>query len=257
MADRNDGQDKGKLGGTLFITSAVFILLVVVMGVFVAVTGGDDDTKGADSAASKTPATPAAPATGGGSVSSSAPQKPTDGSCTPTDTDSKVPTVAPKDVTWELVNSAALPRSKSAGPLKFDGLTASCYAHTPRGALMASVNGYYRSIVALPDSNPMKEMLLPGPGRDKLLEGSKQITQPVPAGELAQLAGFQVVTYTAETAVVSLVNGEEAGRTLKVFQVTVRWADGDWKVVPADDGHLTSSSNAITNMSGYTQFRGL
>ncbi|GHG64153.1 hypothetical protein [Streptomyces griseocarneus] len=256
MADRKDGQDRGKLGGGLFITSAVFILLVVVLGVFVVVTD-DDDAKGGNSAASGASATPAPPASGGGNGSSSAPQKPADGSCAPTDTDSKVPTVAPKDVTWEIVNSAVLPRSKSAGPMKFDGLTASCYAHTPRGALMASINGYYRSIVALPDSKPMKEMLLPGPGRDKLLEGAKQITQPVPTGDLAQLAGFQVVTYTAETAVVSLVNGEAAGRTLKVFQVTVRWADGDWKVVPADDGHLTSSINSISDMTGYTQFRGL
>ncbi|GAA3051463.1 hypothetical protein GCM10020000_35890 [Streptomyces olivoverticillatus] len=58
-----------------------------------------------------------------------------------------------------------------------------------------------------------------------------------------------MVTYTDETAVVSLVNGDGSAGTLKVFQVTVRWSDGDWKVVPADDGHLQSSSSVIPDMA--------
>ncbi|MEU1377884.1 hypothetical protein ABZ442_30170 [Streptomyces triculaminicus] len=256
MADRNDGQDKGKLGGTLFITSAVFILLVVVMGVFVAVTGGDDDTSGAGAApsAAKTPA--ASTSGGGGSGSSSGAAKPADGSCSPTDKDKTLPTTAPKDVTWELAGSAAVPRSKSAGPMKFDGLTAGCYAHTPRGALMASINGFYRSIVALPDSGPMREMLLPGKGRDRTLEDVKQVKEPVPPGELAQMAGFQMVSYTEDTAVISLVNGAQADHSLKVMQVTMRW-DGDWKIVPRDDGNMGSTSNAIPDMAGYVQFGGI
>ncbi|KJY44114.1 hypothetical protein VR41_00060 [Streptomyces sp. NRRL B-1568] len=238
----------------------MIIFLVVVLGVFVVVTK-DDDGKGSSAAGNGTAAPTAAPASGGSSGSSngssSATSKPADGSCTPTDTDMKVPTTAPKDVTWELVNSTALPRSKSAGPMKLDGLSAGCYAHTPRGALMAAINGYYRSIVALPDSKPMQDMLLPGPGRDALLDGAKKITQPIPPGDVAQMSGFQMVTYTAETAVVSLVNGQQNGGTLKVFQVTVRWSDGDWKVAPADDGHLQSSSSAIPDMAGYVQFGGL
>lgn len=58
------------------------------------------------------------------------------------------PTAAPPGVTWALVGQAAVPASASEGPARTSGCTASGFAHTPVGALIAAAqistrSGYY------------------------------------------------------------------------------------------------------------------
>ncbi|MFF8784602.1 hypothetical protein [Streptomyces sp. NPDC015125] len=168
-----------------------------------------------------------------------------------------MPTTAPKDVSWDLVNTVALPRSKSAGPLKIDGTIAGCYAHTPRGALMAVANGVYRSVLGAPDVKPLKAQVLPGTGRDTLEKQLKKVDQPVRSGQMAQIAGFRVVSFTDQTTVISIVNGSQSANSLKSVDVTVRWANGDWKLVAQPNGSLSSPSDHIDSLDGYIQFAGV
>ncbi|MFH8337762.1 hypothetical protein [Streptomyces sp. AM6-12] len=254
MARRTDSDDEPR-GNGLLIVSAVIVFVVVLLGVFVVVTGDGGDGK-PDSAASHAsgagaPSSTAGQNNGGGTAQSS---PPADG-CKPTDTNQKVPTTAPDDVTWSLVKSAAVPRSKSAGPMLVNGVIATCYAHTPRGAVLAAVNTTYRVAVGAPDKAPVEKLVLPGAGRDAL--EAQLHTVDIQPGELAQVAGFRVVSYTPDTAVVTLVNGSSDAHSLKASDVTMRWADGDWKVVPRDDGQLSTPATPVPDLVGYIQFGGM
>ncbi|MFL4496496.1 hypothetical protein ACJ6WD_35440 [Streptomyces sp. VTCC 41912] len=252
MAKRTTGDEDG--GNRLFIASAAIILIVVLLGVFVVVTSGDDK----DNAAGPQPTGSSTPTSGAQSgAGDGQPPAPDGNGCTPTDTNKSVPTTAPDDVTWDLVNTVALPRSKSAGPLKIDGKTASCYAHTPRGALMAAANGFYRSILVAPDVAPLRAQALPGPARDALEQQLKKVNQPVQSGQMAQIAGFRIVSYTDATTVVSLVNGSETAHSLKSSDITVQWSGGDWKIVPPPTGGLNTPGIQLTSLDGYIRFGGV
>ncbi|MGW1284624.1 hypothetical protein ACWDBD_17685 [Streptomyces sp. NPDC001118] len=255
MARRNDSDGEPR-GNGLMIISAVIVLVVVLLGVFVVVTSGGGDGK-SDGAAPHASGSGAASSSGSADGNGGGSQSgvPASGGCKPTDTDQKVPTTAPDDVTWSLAKTAALPRSKSAGPMVVNGLTASCYAHTPRGALLAAINTPYRVAMAAPDKAPVDKLVLPGAGRDKLEAQLSQVD--VQAGELAQVAGFRVVSYTPQSAVVTLVNGSASSHTLKSSDITLQWSDDDWKVVARDDGSLTTPATPVSDLVGYIEFGGL
>lgn len=258
MAKRTTGDgDEAAGGNRLFIASAAIILVVVLLGVFVVVTSGDDG-KGGATAGAQPPANSNAPASISGGTDGGGPAPDTGSAgCAPSDTDNTVPTTAPDDVSWDLVNTVALPRSKSAGPLKIDGQTATCYAHTPRGALMAAANGFYRSILSAPDTAPLRAQVLPGAGRDAGEKQLKQVAQPVQSGQMAQIAGFRIVSYTDATTVVSLVNGSQAAQSLKSSDITVQWAGEDWKIVPPPGGGLNTPGVQLTSLDGYIPFGGV
>jgi hypothetical protein len=254
----NRGADDSSRGMGLFITSAVVIFIVLVLAVFVVVTGDGDDS---DSAAPQQTSDPAASNGGNdggsGADGGSGEGTPPPAGCSPTDTDQTVLTTAPEDVTWDLVNTVALPRSSSAGPLAVDGMTASCYARTPLGAVMASMNAFYRSVLAAPDVEPLRTQVLPGEGRDVLEAQLAGVDEPIQSGDMAQIAGFRVASYTDEIAVVSLVNGDANAGSLKSTDVTVQWADGDWKLVVRDDGSLSTPADSLSDLIGYVQFGGV
>ncbi|PBC72417.1 hypothetical protein BX261_7291 [Streptomyces sp. 2321.6] len=257
MAKRTTGDGGEAAGGNrLFIASAAVILIVVLLGVFVVATSGDDDKNGGAAGAQPTSGSTPTSSSSGGAGDGQAPADDGNG-CKPSDTDKSVPTAAPDDVSWDLVTTVALPRSKSAGPLKIDGKVASCYAHTPRGALMAAANGFYRSILSAPDVKPLKAQVLPGAGRDALEKQLKKIDQPVQSGQMAQIAGFRIVSYTDTTTVVSLVNGSQSAQSLKASDITVQWSGNDWKIVPPPGGGLNTPGDQLSSLDGYIPFGGV
>lgn len=257
MAKRTTGDsDEGAGGNRLFIASAAIILVVVLLGIFVVATSGGDDKKGGGATAGAQPTSSTPTSSSGGAGDGQAADDGAKG-CKPSDTDKAVPTTAPDDVSWDLVNTVALPRSKSAGPLKIDGQVASCYAHTPRGALMAAANGFYRSILSAPDVKPLKAQALPGASRDALEKQLKKISQPVQSGQMAQIAGFRIVSYTDTTTVVSLVNGSQSANSLKSSDITVQWSGGDWKILPPPGGGLNTPGDQLNSLDGYIPFGGV
>jgi hypothetical protein len=228
-------------GSPWMMISAVVVALVVVLGLALALTGG---SKKSPSAAGDSAATPSATAASGGST------------CAPSDTDTSLPVAAPA-VSWQLVDTVALPVSTSAGPLQVDGPVARCYAHTPRGALMAALNLFYRAVVAAPSIAVLQQQAVPGAGTTLLEQQIAAVTQPVQPGDLAQIAGYRIVSYTPQTTVVTLVNGSEQSNTLKSCDVTVQWSGGDWKLVVGSDGSISSPATSIPSMAGYTPFGGV
>lgn len=181
--------------------------------------------------------------------------------CAPRDSNPSLPEQPPMDVTWSLFRTAALPVSASAGPTRFEGPVARCYARTPRGALMAAINLFYRIAVTAPDTTVALRQVVAGPGRDELLDQLRQARPDEPAdqasGSLAQLAGYRIVSYTPDTTVVTLVNGATATNSLKSGDVTVRWQDGDWKLVARPDGWISTPPTPLRSLAGFTPFGGV
>lgn len=231
----------------LFIGSAVFLAVVVLLGAFVVVQGGDDSSEDKASSSSPTPTAPAPSATAD------------DGSCpTLADKDTSVPVTAPKGVTWQLVDGFALPSSAAAGPGRVDGDVAHCYAHTPTGALIAAVQITGRQLSA-DDWESIVTKQCVGDGVDYYLNKRREIekeegSQALAPDQHGQVAGFNFIAYDQNTAVVDLVWRDKSGG-LGAGSVTMRWSGGDWK------NEITRNPAApggpINSLAGYIAWSGV
>ncbi|MGW3200120.1 hypothetical protein ACWDBD_37250 [Streptomyces sp. NPDC001118] len=241
-----DGKPARRRG---FIASAAFLGLVVILGIVVIATSG--------SGGSDTPPAATGPGSSTGAQTPPASSPAATGNCGLTDTNQTPPTSTPKDVTWQLVKGDAMPTSKSAGPGKVDGPVAHCYAHTPLGALIAASQiGDRIGLASNAEAREIfKEQAVPGPGveRDlKLLDGPE-----VGSGSNdGQMAGFQFVSYTPDTAVINLVARMNNG-SYNVATFTMKWLDGDWKIQIQDNGADSSNVSQVTSTAGYVTWSGV
>jgi hypothetical protein len=225
-----------------FVVAALLVALIVVAGLVVALWPSPNRHPAAD---------PPAPSPGAANTNPGANPTGEPGNPLPT----TVPTVAPPDVTWQLVHQVALPVSRSAGPTLVTDTTASGYAHTPVGALVAAAQISSRS--ALHNGRAMWEATLtrqfvPSADRDTLLAALRtQPDTPADPGELSQLSGFRFISYTPDTAVVGLVD-RTPGATAAYYitTLTLLWHDGDWRMVAPPGGSWTAASQKLTDQTG-------
>lgn len=226
-----------------FLAAAGFLAIIVVLGVVVAVASSGGDSAG-DSAVPAT-APPGA---------SSAPG----GSCHPTDTTQQVPTTAPPGVRWELFQAIALPTSATAGPLVQHGEQRSCYAHTPVGAMIAALQISARLTYSSQWRVILDQQVVDGPGKTALARerASTGARPPLPAGEVAQVAGFRFITYSADTAVISLLL-RLAPSTYAESTLTVKWQDGDWRLELQPDGSPDIAGPQRSSLEGYVAWGGV
>lgn len=177
--------------------------------------------------------------------------------------DQTIPTVAPSGVTWQLFDETALPFSAAAGPGRIQGDQATCFAHSPVGALIAiaqiserlALSTNWKQVVQMTDTQVM-----PGVGRNALLKliatASKQPSPPVPPGTSPQLAGFSFITYTPQVAVVQYVFRNDQGALVDLTQ-TADWSDGDWKLVVLPDGASSPPGQVVSSLVGYVMWGGV
>jgi hypothetical protein len=225
-----------------FIAAAAIVALTVMGGVVVALLP------------SLNPAPhPTSPPDAAGSATSSA--SPSPGNALPT----AVPTTAPVDVTWQLVGQVAVPVSRSAGPSKVSN-TATGFAHTPVGALIAATQiGVRGELVAGRTvwEPTIETQFVPGLDRDRLLAALRASGDVPPGpGELSQIAGFQYQSYSPDTAVIGLVlRAPSAGTpTYFIMTATVRWLNGDWRMVAPPGGSWTSLTRQATDLTGVVEW---
>ena len=251
MSDNNASTppaDDEKSGASKkFIGSAVVVAAIVVLGLVLSLTnlfGG------------KAEPTPTASAPSASTPPTTTPTRTSDASVCGLDAVemSGTVTTAPT-ATWALVGTTAAPSIKAHGPGKIesDGFR-SCYARTPTGALLAASN-----LIAMGSEAPLlgkkitERLTVPGPGRDAAL------AQP-PAGEDSsgvriQIAGFRVLRYDGNQADVDIAIRTSTG-AIGAQAFTLRWVDGDWKVVLAPNGDLPSRMSQLPSLSGYTAWSG-
>ncbi|GIJ28278.1 hypothetical protein Vqi01_34400 [Micromonospora qiuiae] len=224
-----------------FIASAALVLVVITIGVLVAVSsaGSNDDTKA-------TEAPPVSPA----------PAETTKPQTLPT----TVPTAPPAGVRWELVGQTAVPVSSSAGPTRIADGTASGYAHTPEGALIAAAQLSARAGFDAGRQSwepTIEQQFEPGTDRDRLLAALREAGDaPAQPGELSQIAGFSYQSYTPDTAVIGLTMRAPGAGTSRyhVLSLTLRWRDGDWRMIAPPGGAWTSVNRQTTDLIGVVEW---
>jgi hypothetical protein len=227
-----------------FLFAGAGVVVIVVLLVFLLTTGDD-----AQVTAPQQPATSPAPGATGH-------PGPTDEG--PTD----VPTATPDGIRWEIFGGTglagvALPVSEAAGPRQITGSTATGYAHTPLGALLATSQIPVRKLMAPDWKAVVAQQVMPGPGRDAYQVARAQVTDTaVTPGQLGQLAGFKFVNYTPETATIQLVS-RFANGGLQMTTITVAWSQGDWKEVLQPDGSDSPNAQNANNQTGYIQWGGV
>ena len=225
------------------LLAAGFLTVIVVLGVVVAVAGS-----GSESPDDSAPPVPASPLGAGGG-------KPL--GCRPTDTSQQVPVSAPPGVTWELFQAIALPTSATAGPLVRQGGQRSCYARTPVGAMIASLQISARLTYSARWKAFLAHQVADGPGKVALARERERAgtSPPLPAGGVAQVAGFKFVTYGPDTAVVSLLTRLDPS-TYVEGTFTVRWQAGDWRLELQPDGTPNAAGPKRSSLTGYVAWGG-
>lgn len=226
--------------------AAIGFVIFVVLGVVVvlAVNHGHHKSTGTGTTGGATSTSPS----GGATPSAALP--------------TTVPSSAPAGVTWSIYQTVALPSLPGAGPAKVNGAIATGYAHTPLGALLADANEGNRYLLA-PDSewrSAATAMLLPGAGRDawvNLRAAHPYGARGAAASDvLAQIAGFQFVSYTPSDAVIQIATRDSTG-ALQVGSDHVSWDGSDWRYVPAPDGSQDSNVQKVDSLAGFIEWRGV
>jgi hypothetical protein len=172
----------------------------------------------------------------------------------PAPRESSVPTPAPQDVRWELYHGGAVPVSDVHGPSSTTGGVASGYAHTPTGALIASVQILYRLALA-PEGEwrPAAQAQVTGPDKAALIDQLAQVDRGQRDRRIQQIAGFRFVSYDPTTAVIETASGSPGEYT--VGTQVMRWTDGDWRLYMGDAEHNTARTS--TDLSGFVPWSGV
>jgi hypothetical protein len=238
---RTPPADQDWFGGRRWTGIAAIGFLIVVAVCVLIVVIGRHGSSGPSPPAAGRPAAPAAPAA-------------------PLPT--AVPTTAPAGTAWTIYETVALPTLPGAGPAHVDGAIATGYARTPLGALLADANESFRYLLA-PDGtwrSAAAAMLASSPGTNAWLEvRAKHAYGPAGAAggqRLAQIAGFQFVSYTPADAVIQVVTRDSKG-SLQVGTDHVSWDGTDWRFVPGPDGGQSANVQQVQNLTGFIEWRGV
>ncbi|WP_436786937.1 hypothetical protein [Yinghuangia sp. YIM S10712] len=267
-----------------FIVSAVLIGVVLLSGIIV-VLSGSDKASSSDVAApaealpvlpalaecpGQTGERPAATPSASASAASPGTARP-EGSTSPSG--APVPTAsaenaAPDDaatnpadvgnVMWSRFNGVAVPFSETAGPLAANGDVARCYAHTPTGATIAAVQISVRYRFSPDWRNIMQHQMQPEPSRDAAIEIRERTaaavgkaTTEIVEERLRQVVGYQIVSYSEEAAMISIVSADSSGKALVSSLYSMVWLDGDWKLRVQATSAAAVTSTRVDSLLGY------
>lgn len=181
---------------------------------------------------------------------------PSTAGCHPTDTSQQIPQ-SPPAATWTVFKTIAVPTSPVAGPMVFNGQMASCFAHTPAGALIATWQIYVRSVFADQWRQVTEAQIMPGPGRDAFIANRSMFTGDTSdPGAYGQVAGFTFAAYSPTTAVVQLITRFSDG-SMQVGTATVVWSSGDWRLQLQPDGAAAASVQPVESLEGFIAWGGV
>ncbi len=156
--------------------------------------------------------------------------------------------------TWSRFGPVFVPAVDGQGPgvVDDDGYR-HCYARTPTGALLALTN--YKAVPQL-ESDALKEKAVrtgvaPGPGRDAALEKLKQPETESPRERQSfQTVAFRILSYDGDSALVETVSQSSKGYKL-AWAINLVWAEGDWKILPSEDGSDLTEPTYVRTLDGY------
>jgi hypothetical protein len=175
---------------------------------------------------------------------------------------SATPSSSP-DVRWIEVAGVALPVSRIHGPRITSRGRAARYAHSELGAAFAAVHVLIRTSATSGPQVFEPVLAQQVTGRDtaamKLLvtEQYEQLRvqyhvpdgEPIPTGD-ARVLGFRVTTFDAKAGrawVDVILSSADLGSANRVvaFDVALRWAGDDWRVIAPSDGDWSSRATLL------------
>lgn len=244
MADDSSSSEEKSLSWTL-VAALLVVGLIVVVGVILSISGlRGDDGEGAS------------PPTASSSSSTTSTGADSDSVCgLPGHESSGALNEAP-DATWSLLDGFAVPATKAGpGEVEEDGFRY-CYAHTPEGAVLAAAN--FMGVASVPDlhSKVVEQLIAPGPGQKALRQSDPPSSSSSSAPEMrVQIAGLRLDTYSDDHASLTLlIRGSNGGFIAQPFDL--RWAQGDWRVVVADDGTSKTEPRSVPDDAGFLAWSG-
>jgi len=230
-----------------FVLAAGFLVVAAILGVTVVLL-----PRARPPAAARPPAHHQ-PVTGGGTPAASGAST---AGCHVPPGSQQVPAAAPAGVTWRLYQTVALPFSATAGPAEVAGDVARCYAHSPEGALLATVQIAVRYALAANWQAVLDQQVMPGAGRNVYASERPGLNMSARPGQYGQIAGFQFATYTPAVAVIQVVTQLPDG-TLASTTMTVDWSDDDWRLVLQSDGAPGPNVQQLTSLTGFIAWSGV
>lgn len=231
------------LASILIASIGVVALIGGIVFFVVGRLGGQGDGEPAESAAAESQpegADPSAP-----SVDPDDPEASRCGLTAYSDTND-LETTAP-ETKWEwVVQSFMVAKGSEHGPgiVQEDGVRY-CYARTPTGALYAAYNIAAMGHFMAP-SQYGQYVTIPGSDRDQMLS---ETAVPYKTEYKFEPAGFRIEKYDQNEVIVDVAFLIES--TLLNFKMQLKWLEGDWLVVPVDDGSFFLESGAPSSIAGY------
>lgn len=186
--------------------------------------------------------------------------------------------VTRESLTWVEVEGFRLPISASEGPTQRDGDRASGFAHTPAGAVLAAVHIGYRSSPALGPAvyRPTIREQVVGVDKDRFLTKveqdykTDQVGGVTPSGAVAASIAkakatrsgawaYRVDSFDPASASVQLLSRAFATAGAPAifvnFAWTLKWVDGDWRLVAPLNGDFQNTARVFSEVpGGYTTF---
>lgn len=169
------------------------------------------------------------------------------------------PLLTAPTVSWQLFNGVALPYNTNAGPRRVQPPVYAGYQRSQTGALIAAVQLGTRYL--LTDGQGWREVVAqqvaPGVGREAYVAARARVQLDDPPGSYGQVAGFRVLAFTPDVAVLSLVSRFPLTGRLQVTTTTLTWISGDWQLVLQPDGGSSPTAQAVPDLDGFVVWGGI
>lgn len=218
------------------VWSAVLLAIVIIAAVVVAIIG--------QGSAAEEPPT---------SDPSAVVDTNSDSRCGLSDADQSMPTTGGPSAEWDLIERIAVPSTEKYGPGDESNGLRVCFAQSPTGAVVAAYNMAAQFSSSELARDAYEEFLASGPGRDALLASFEPSTA---SDDLSvQLAGFQLLEFSMDRAVVDLVARGSNGAIVST-PVHLVWEDGDWRVSLQDNGQPFIAPRSVPSLAGYIKWAG-
>ena len=161
-------------------------------------------------------------------------------------------------VSWQLFSGVAVPYSPTAGPRRTQPPVYAGYQRSQTGALIAAVQLGTRYLLTGGQGwrEVVSQQVVPGAGRDAYVAARARVQLDDPPGSYGQVAGFRVLAFTPDVAVLELVSRFPLTGRLQVTTTTLTWVGDDWRLVLQPDGGSSPTAQAVPGLDGFVAWGG-